>query len=177
MKKNLVFSSTATLTAVLGLGAMLVVGAANAGEKPKTLHSDAVTLIQAVETAKKTADGIVIEAERDVVMSQAVYEIEIISDTGEEINTVVSAATGEVILTNTHRNHDNDVEDAIWLAGIRNGTFLSLEQALMQAEAQVDGKAWRVEQDDHLDRPYYEVDLLNTSGNHVEIKIDARVLK
>lgn len=180
MKKTMIFKPAA-ISAVLGLSAMMAVGTANAGDAPKSLNEDAVSLVQAVEIAKNATGGVVLEAERDVEMGQAVYEIELASETGEEIKTVVNATTGEVILTKTRRDHDDhhddDVEDAIWLSGIKDGTYLSLEQALMQAETQVGGKAWSIEQDDHRGQPSYEVELLDANGKRVETRINAMASK
>jgi uncharacterized membrane protein YkoI len=181
MKKTMIFKPAA-ISAVLGLSAMMAVGTANAGDAPKSLNEDAVSLVQAVEIAKNATGGVVLEAERDVEMGQAVYEIELASETGEEIKTVVSATTGKVILTKTRRDHDDhhdddDVEDAIWLSGIKDGTYLSLEQALMQAETQVGGKAWSIEQDDHRGEPSYEVELLDANGKRVETRINAMASK
>ena len=182
MKKTMIFKPAA-ISAVLGLSAMMAVGTANAGDAPKSLNEDAVSLVQAVEIAKNATGGVVLEAERDVEMGQAVYEIELASETGEEIKTVVNATTGEVILTKTRRDHDDDhhddddVEDAIWLSGIKDGTYLSLEQALMQAETQVGGKAWSIEQDEHRGQVSYEVELLDANGKSVETRINAMASK
>ncbi|WP_407334356.1 PepSY domain-containing protein [Enterovibrio sp. 27052020O] len=176
MKKNINFKPAA-ISVLLGMSAMMAMGTANAGDAPTSLNQDAVSLLQAVEIAKNETGGIPLEAERDMKKGQAVYEIELSAADGQEIHTVVDAQTGDVILTKKRRDHDDDhddqVEDAMWLSGVNSGKFLSMEQAVMQAETEFNGKAWSVDADDHFGKLTYDVELLDANGKRVETRIDA----
>ncbi|WP_078754457.1 PepSY domain-containing protein [Enterovibrio nigricans] len=173
MKKSNVFKPAA-VAMIFGMTAFT----AYAGDAPNSLNQDSVSLLQAVEIAKNNTNAVPMEAERDVEMGQAIYEIELIGKNGEEIHTVVNATTGEVILTQQRRDHDDDdhddqVENALWLSGVTSGQYLSLETAVQQAEAELGGKAWSVEMDDDHNSITYEIEMLNANGKRVETKIDA----
>lgn len=176
MNKSNIFKPAA-LSVILGISAMITMGTANAGDAPTSINEDAVTLLQAIEIAKNNTGGEPLEAERDVEMGQALYEIELAGKNGEVIRTIIAAQTGEVILTKNRRNHDDDhddqVENALLLSGINNGKYLSLEQAVKQSEAEFGGKAWNVEMDDDHNNVSYEVELLNASGQRIETRINA----
>ncbi|MEZ8141934.1 PepSY domain-containing protein [Enterovibrio sp. FF113] len=176
MKKNINFKPAA-ISVLLGMSAMMAMGSANASDAPTSLNQDAVSLLQAVEIAKNETGGIPLEAERDVKHGQAVYEVELSATDGQEIHTVINAQTGEVILMQKRRDHDDDqddqVEDAMWLSGLNNGTYLSLEQAVIQAETEFGGKAWSVDVDDHFGKITYDVEMLDANGKRVETHIDA----
>ncbi|MFK0570704.1 PepSY domain-containing protein [Endozoicomonas sp.] len=176
MKKSTIFKP-AVLSIMLGMGAMMTMGTANADDAPKSLNEDAVSLLQAIEIAKNNTGGVPLEAERDVEMGQALYEIELTGKNGEEIRTVIDAQTGKVILTKNRSNHDDDhddqLENALLLSGINSGKYLSLEQAVKQSEAAFNGKAWSVEIDDDHNSLSYEVELLNASGQRIETRINA----
>ncbi|MDD1784279.1 PepSY domain-containing protein [Enterovibrio sp. ZSDZ35] len=175
MKKSNVFKPAA-VAMIFGMTAFT----AYASDAPTSMNQDSVSLLQAVEIAKNNTNAVPMEAERDVEMGQAIYEIELIGKNGEEIHTVVNATTGEVILTQQRRDHDDDhhddddqVENALWLSGVNNGKYLSLETAVKQAEAEFGGKAWSVEMDDDHNSLTYEIEMLNANGKRVETKIDA----
>lgn len=185
LNKSMLIKAT-TLSALLGT--LIVVGTSMASDAPKSLNEDPISLAQAIEIAKKATGGIVVEAEREMERGQAIYEIELQNEAGAEIKTVVKATTGEVILNKTRREddddkdhrggrYDDDLEDALWLSGLKEGTYLSLEQALAQAENQVGGQAWSIELEDDHDELYYEVELLDAQGKQVELRIDALVAR
>lgn len=181
MKKTMIFKP-AVISVLLGMGAMMAAGSVTAGDAPASLHEDTVSLAQAVEIAKNATGGVAFEAERDVEMGQAVYEIELLKTPGEEINAVINATTGEVVFTrkrdhDDHRGHDDELmEDAMWLNGIQGGSLLSLEQAVMKVESEFGGKVWSIEQDDHLGQPSYEIELLDANGRQIETRINAKMV-
>ncbi|MBV7297212.1 PepSY domain-containing protein [Enterovibrio paralichthyis] len=180
MKKN-VFKPAA-LSALIGLSAMMAVGTANAGDAPNTMNQDAFSLLQAVEIAQNTTGGVALEADRDMEHGQAVYEIELVGKDGMDIKAVINASNGEVIKTKSRRDHDgddhdDDMTDAEWMSHINNGTFMSLEQAVKQAEAEFGGKAYSAEHDDDHGRTSYEIKLVDANGKRVEKHLDANIAK
>ncbi|ELT90156.1 hypothetical protein CAPTEDRAFT_201224, partial [Capitella teleta] len=122
----------------------MAVGSANASDAPTSLSEDAVPLLKAVEIARNHTGAEPLEAEREVEMGQAMYEIKLADKNGEEIKTIIDAQTGEVILSNHRSGHDNDhddqLENALWLSGISNGKYLSLKEAVQQSESEFGGK-------------------------------------
>ncbi|WP_028021669.1 PepSY domain-containing protein [Enterovibrio calviensis] len=178
--KNTMNFKPAAVSVLLGMSTMMAMGAAQASDAPTSLNQDAVSLLQAVEIAKNETGAVALEAERDMKKGQAVYEIELASADGQELKTIIDAQTGDVILTKKRRNHDHDdhddqVENAMWVSGLKNNTYVSLEQAVAQAEAEFGGKAWSVDVDDHWGDITYEVELLDANGKRVETHIDAMV--
>nr|WP_086940757.1 PepSY domain-containing protein [Thaumasiovibrio occultus] len=184
MKKSTVFKPAA-VALVFGMTAF----ASYAEEAPTSLDQDAISLTQAVSIAKQSTGATPMEAERDVEMGQAIYEIDLINQNGEEVHAVVHAKTGEVILTQQRRGgdegddeghddgDDDQLENALWLSGVNKGDVLSLEQAVAKAEAQMGGKAWSVELEDEDDALLYDIELLNANGKHVETQISASPAK
>ncbi|KXF82385.1 PepSY domain-containing protein [Enterovibrio coralii] len=168
MKKSNVFKPAA-VALVFGMTAFT----AYASDAPKSMNEDAVSLLQAVEIAKNSTGATPFEAERDVEMGQAIYEIELIGKNGEEIHSVINAQTGEVILTQQRRDQDDQLENALWLSGVNGGKYLSLESAVQQAEAEFGGKAWSVAMEDDHNNVSYEVEMLNANGKRVETEINA----
>lgn len=180
MKKN-VFKPAA-LSVLIGLSAMMAVGSANASDAPQSMNQDAFSLLQAVEVAQNNTGGVALEADRDIKRGEAVYEVELAGKNGMEIKAVINASTGEVIKTQSRRDHDDDdydddISDAEWMANIANGSFLSLEQAVKQAEAQFGGKAYSAEQEDDFGRTGYEIKLVDANGKRIEKHIDANIAK
>ncbi|MCC4798354.1 hypothetical protein BCT30_02525 [Enterovibrio norvegicus] len=181
MKKSSVFKPAAMST-LLGMSALMVMGTAYAhDDAPKSMTEDSVTLLQAIELAKTNTGGIPMEAERDVEMGQAFYEIELAGKNGESYYTVINSSTGEVILNSNHRrkhgddHHDSDdqLENALWLSGLNSGQYQSLEDVVKQAEAELSGKAYSVEIDEHRGNYVYEVKLVTANGRTVETEINA----
>ncbi|WP_422448754.1 MULTISPECIES: PepSY domain-containing protein [unclassified Endozoicomonas] len=171
-KSNLVTS--AALSAIIGMSTMLATGSAKAGDAPTSLSDDALSLLKAVEIARKHTGAEPLEAEREVEMGQAVYEIKLANKNGEEIETIIHAQTGEVILSKQRTGHDNDqVENALCASGISNGRYLSLKEAVKQSESEFGGKAWHVEMEDDHNKVSYEIELLNSRGQNIETRIDA----
>ncbi|WP_066015011.1 PepSY domain-containing protein [Endozoicomonas atrinae] len=176
MKKSNIVKSAA-LSAFIGMSTMMAIGSANAGDAPTSLSEDAVPLLKAVEIARNHTGAEPLEAEREVEMGQAVYEIKLADKNGEEIKTIIDAQSGEVILSNHRSGHDNDhddqLENALWLSGISNGKYLSLKEAVQQSESEFGGKVWHVEMEDDHNQVSYEIELLNARGQHIETRIDA----
>ncbi|WP_257284737.1 PepSY domain-containing protein [Endozoicomonas sp. SESOKO1] len=173
MKKSNIVKSAA-LSAIIGMSAMMAAGSANAGDAPFSLNEDAVTLLKAVEIASNHTGAEPLEAEREVEMGQAVYEIKLADKNGEEIKTIIDAQTGEVIFSKQRTGHDDDqLENALWLSGISSGKYLSLKEAVHQLESDFGGKVWSVQMEDDHNRLSYEIELLNARGQHIETRIDA----
>lgn len=176
MNNTSIFKTTA-LTTLLGLGAMVAIGSANADDAPTSANQDSVSLLQAVALAETNTGGVTIEAEREVKMGQAFYEIELLDKNGEKMYTVIDTQTGDVILTNSRHKKDDDhedkLEDALFLSGLNKGQYLSLENVVKQAETQFDGKAWSVELDDDHGNVCYEIKLMTVNGKQVETEINA----
>lgn len=171
MKKSALFKPAA-LSAVIGLGAMMTMGTAFAGDSTTAMNQDTVSLLQAVATAKANTGGMPMEAERDVDMGQSIYEIELAGKNGETIFTAINSQTGAVIMTRTddttghHHDCDEDdhLENSLWVSGVNNGQYISMENAVKQAENQYGGKAYSVEMDEHHNQFTYEVKLLTANG-------------
>ncbi len=172
MKKSNIVKSAA-LSAIIGMSAMMTTGSANAGDAPKSLSEDAVPLLKAVEIARNHTGAEPLEAEREVEMGQAVYEIKLADKNGEEIKTIIDAQTGEVILSRSRHDHDDQLENALWLSGISNGKYLSLKQAVQQSESEFGGKVWSVEMEDDHNTVSYDIELLNARGQRIETRVDA----
>ncbi|MFT5704951.1 MAG: putative membrane protein YkoI [Shewanella sp.] len=176
MNNTSVFKTTA-ITTLLGLSAMMAIGSANAGDAPTLQNKDSVSLLQAVALAETHTSGVTIEADREVKMGQSFYEIVLIGNNGEKIHTAINTQTGEVILSNTRRNNDDDhddkLEDALFLSGLNSGQYLSLAEVVKQTETQFDGKAWSVELDDDHGNSAYEIKLMTVNGQQVETQVNA----
>lgn len=169
---------TTTIATLLGLGAMMAIGSANAGDAPTSLNQDTVSLLQAVALAETNTGGVTLEAEREMKMGQVFYEIELIGKKGEKIYTAINTQTGDVILTSNSRENDDydaddKLEDALYLSGLNSGQYLSIEDVVKQAEVQFSAKAWSVELDDDHGNISYEIKLMTVNGKQVETEVNA----
>ena len=176
MNNTSVFKTTA-ITTLLGLSAMMAIGSANADDAPTALNQDSISLLQAVALAETNTGGVTIEAEREVKMGQSFYEIELIGKDGEKIHTAINTQTGDVILTSRRNkndgDHDDKLEDALFLSGLSSGQYLPLADVVKQAEKQFDGIAWSVELDDDHGNDFYEIKLMTINGKQVETEVNA----
>ncbi|MBW8185971.1 PepSY domain-containing protein [Shewanella nanhaiensis] len=178
MNNSSVFK-TAAISTLLGLSAIAAVGSANADDAPILPNQDSVSLLQAVALAETNTGGITIEAEREVKMGQAIYEIELLGKNGEKVYTAINIQTGDVILTDNrrkrdeHDDEDDKLEDALFLSGLNSGQYLSLEEVVKQAETQFSGKAWSVELDDDHGSLAYEIKLMTVNGKQIETEVNA----
>lgn len=158
----------AALTTIFSAGAF-------ADDAPANIDADAVSLKQAIMVAKKHTGGEPMEAEREVEMGQALYEIELIGDNGNNFYTVISATTGEVVISREkhERDHDDLIEQAAWLSGVKSGQFKSLEAALSDAENQNSAQVYEIElEDDH--NVSYEMKLVKADGSTMETRLAAQ---
>ncbi|MCL1036322.1 PepSY domain-containing protein [Shewanella submarina] len=170
MKTSIKFKQS-VVAAVLGI---FCAGAAVAGDAPKNMNADAISLKKAIEIAKQHTGAVPVEAERDSHMGSIVYEIELAGEQGKEFHTVIDADTGEIIKSREHLEDDHEdlQEQASFLAGVKNGQYQTLETALAAAEAKHAGQVYEIELDDDYGISY-EVKLLAADGSKVKTRISA----
>lgn len=162
-------------TVMAGLLGLVFAGSAVAGDAPKAMGADAISLKQAIELAKQHTGGEPMEAEREVTLGQALYEIELVGEQGKQFHTVISAATGDVVMSREKVEHDKEdlIEQAAFLAGVKSGQFKTLEAVLTSAEADNAGQVYEIELDDDHGVSY-EIKLIKADGSKLKTHLAAQ---
>lgn len=93
-RTQLITVTTAAVVALLGGG--LAYSAQAGGDEMASGKAPAVTLEQAIATAKAKFPGRVLEAELEDEDGKAVYDVEIATATGETREVVVDASSGQI---------------------------------------------------------------------------------
>lgn len=172
MKKiNLIKNAT-----LLGFATLFTMSAAQADYMPGS--ANLVPLLQALETAKAGAAVYPMQVELERGMGGLVYEIEMLSDSGQALMALVNAQTGVLLSTPGmafYQDYEDQMENAFWLKGIKGGTIKTLEAAVAQAETQYSAKVIEVELEMGYGGVAYEMNIIAPNGMGMEVYVNGSI--
>lgn len=181
MKKVVVgtVASAVILGGAIGAGAMTdgfkTFGSVNpAPSEP----SELISVEEAKEKALAEYDGVVESIELEKKRDGYVYDIDV--DNGDmDYDLDMDASNGEILRVEEERDDDDDSDDNVistnsdGTAGSTSEDYISQEEAVEIALAEVEGTLESVELDDDDGRAVYEVEINTGSGDDAEFDIDA----
>ncbi|MCF1426385.1 MAG: PepSY domain-containing protein [Shewanella sp.] len=169
--KTIKHTKIAVLACSLGVAS---VGSGFAADAPSHMNADAISFKQAIAIAKQQTGGQPMEAEREMSKGKAVYDIELVATQGKESKVRIDANTGKIIRMRETIEHDRDdiQEQVDWLAGIASGKYVTLDDALSQAQRIQKGQVYEIELDDDYGM-HYKVKFILADGSKAKVKISA----
>lgn len=127
-----------------------------------------VSLGQAIDSATRTVPGNVIDVELDKGdAAGARYELEVITPNGDSVEVWVNAATGQAA------QHKNDGKAKRKDLQRLEAAKASMPQAIQSATAHTPGTPVSAELDSHWGATTYQVNVLQSDGVLMEVKVDA----
>lgn len=162
--------STLRLSAVTLATALLctLASAKSPAEWQQLTAQTKLTLTQALERATQAVPGNVIEAELDKGdAAGARYELEIITPNGDNVEVWVNAMTGQTA------QHKNDGKAKRKDLDRLEKAKASMPQAIAAATAHTPGTPVGAELDNHWGTTSYQVNVLQSDGVLMEVKVDA----
>jgi len=143
--------------------------AESAKEIASMLDQSKFSIEQALEKGLASAPGKVIDIQLDDDDKKGVrYELEVVNNAQENIEVYVDAVTGQAVI------HKNDGKASRKDLGRLEQAKIDIAKAIQSALAAVPGKAFNADLDSHWGKTIYQVDILQTSGDIMEVKIDAQ---
>ena len=131
-------------------------------------------ILDAISIALKYLPGTkAMEVEEEPRFGDLIYIVDVTQDTGEMIRALVNVKTGYLDGV-FHSFVTKEVEkvNKEWLEKINAGVYITLEDAIIQAEQMSGFHAVRADFDFDEGYDYYEIDLVDGFGNKAEFKIN-----
>ena len=107
MKKRSGTIGILVLLTVLGAGAALSWADGDNGREEQALKTAGISLVQAIEKAQMSVQGLAVSAELDDEMSPAVYLVEVVND-GRTHEVTVNPQNGRIIRSRLDKKDDDD---------------------------------------------------------------------
>lgn len=108
-----ILTGVLTAMAILGISAGLAIGHDGEDKNKESVQamSAKVTIEEAIQTAKTKFPGQVVEAELEAEDGALVYEVEIVSASGEAHEIEIDAQSGEILSSESENEKDDDANE------------------------------------------------------------------